>query len=974
MPDISPEWSALLRLIPQYDPIVTAGDAWFDPVAAQLAIDFFPECLRHVEGDLAGMPFVLQPWQRSIIANLFGWKRLDVQGREVRRYRECLVYVPRKNGKALALDTPIPTPTGWTTMGQLAVNDIVFADDGRPTRVIEALDVLQGRQCYRVEFSDGEAITCDAEHLWETIPRRNHRGPSCGWKGMSRGDYRPLAQERIFTTKEIRDTLNVECESNTKRNGAERNHRIKTCGPLQIPRRELPVDPYVLGVWLGDGDSDCARITVGRNDTEILDHLAACGVSAKRNRCSSLFEAVRYRIGGKSSLMCSRGHERAIHWRKNHCRVCERETDRARRGGASVPPKTNVCLNAHLRAMGLLNNKHIPFEYLRSSEEQRMALMQGLMDTDGYSSENGLQCEFTTVKPALRDGFIELATSLGFKPNLKVGRATIYGKDCGEKYRITFTAFADRPVFRLVRKNARLRPAPSKPTRSMFRQIVSVEPVPSVPVRCITVDSPRQLYLCGRAMIPTHNTPLAAGVALYALFCDNEPGAQCYIAAGDREQAGMLFRQARGMVDQEQELSSRCDIYGGLAAGGQSRSIVRKDDASFLRVISAEANTKHGGNTHLAIIDELHVQPNRDLVDVLRTSMASVNRRQPLLVYITTADFGRPSICNEVHDYACKVRDGIIDDPRFLPVVYEKRPEEDWTSEETWARVNPNLGVSVSLEYLRAECVKAQENAAYENTFRRLHLNEKTESDVRAIPMDKWDACGLSAAGEPADSKFWREAAIERLRRSVCTAGLDLGSTSDLTALVLLFREKAEDGGETFTLLPYFWVPRESARLRSRRDRVPYEQWIKEGFVTATEGDATDYASVRADINELAQTFSIRALEVDRLFQGAQLCSDLMSDGLPVEAFGQGFYSMAAPTKRFMELIASGQFRHGNNPVLRWMASNLSTESDAAGNLKPSKKKSSEKVDGIVSAVMALAKEMGPADDAAWYTPGSLLN
>ncbi len=220
--------------------------------------------------------------------------------------------------------------------------------------------------------------------------------------------------------------------------------------------------------------------------------------------------------------------------------------------------------------------------------------------------------------------------------------------------------------------------------------------------------------------------PLAAGVALLIFFTDPERGQQDYIAASDREQAGLLFRHCKGMVEREPALSDRCRIYGGNAAGGQSRSIVREQDGSFLRIVSADAESKHGGNTHLAIVDELHAQPNRDLVDVLQTSMASANRPQPLLICITTADYDRPSICNEKHGYASKVRDGIIQDPSFLPCIYEAGREDKLTDEAVWRKANPNLGVSVSLDFLKRETQRAKDTPAYENTVRQLHLNQIT--------------------------------------------------------------------------------------------------------------------------------------------------------------------------------------------------------------------------------------------------------
>lgn len=273
-------------------------------------------------------------------------------------------------------------------------------------------------------------------------------------------------------------------------------------------------------------------------------------------------------------------------------------------------------------------------------------------------------------------------------------------------------------------------------------------------------------------------------------------------------------------------------------------------------------------------------------------------------------------------------------------------PGDDWTSPETWEKANPNLGISIKLEDLAAECEKAKAIPGYENTFKRLHLDIWTEQDVRAIPMNAWDACGGGV-----DPVEWRREQLESLLHQPCVGGLDLGSTGDLTALVLLFGES-----KPFTLLPFFWVPQESAVKRERRDHVPYPQWIKQGFIFPTPLTMTDYDKVRLDINKLADDYGIRELAVDRLFQGAQLCMQLGRDGLPVQAFGQSFLMFAAPTKFFLELIMCDGIRHGNNPVLRWMAANAATDDDAHGNLKFDKKKSLERIDGIVASVMALGR------------------
>ncbi len=431
-------------------------------------------------------------------------------------------------------------------------------------------------------------------------------------------------------------------------------------------------------------------------------------------------------------------------------------------------------------------------------------------------------------------------------------------------------------------------------------------------------------------------TPMAAGILLYTLFRDDEPGAEVYGAASEYKQASLVFEHARGMVFQNSELRASCQVYNG-----QAKSVQLGEETGFstYRVISSDAYSSHGYNTHAAVVDELHTQANRDLVDALMTSTGA--REQPLVVYITTSDFEREgSICNEKHAYACQVRDGIITDRSFLPVIYEASRDDDWTDPKVWAKANPNMGVSVSREYLERECKRAQDLPTYENTFKRLHLNIRTEQDIRWLSMDQWDAG--DGAVDPAS-----------LEGAMCFAGLDLATTTDVAALVLLF--PGDDG--TFDVLPYFWAPKDGATKRQKRDRVPYLTWARQGFLELTDGNVVDYDVIRKRVKELSETYNIRELAIDR-WNSTQLQTQLMGDGLEVVKFGQGFASMTAPSKELEKLVLGCKLRHGGNPVLRWMASNVSVEQDAAGNLKPSKKKSTEKIDGIVSLVMALGRAL----------------
>lgn len=439
-------------------------------------------------------------------------------------------------------------------------------------------------------------------------------------------------------------------------------------------------------------------------------------------------------------------------------------------------------------------------------------------------------------------------------------------------------------------------------------------------------------------------TTLVAGLALFVLFCDKEIGQQNYIAAGDREQAGFLFRHCRGMVEQEKELSGRCRIYGGHAEAGQSRSIVREETNSFLRVISADGDSKHGGNVHLAIIDELHTQPNRELVEALITSTGKKVRKEPLIVYMSTADYDRPSVCNEKHEYACRIRSGETKNPAFLPVIYEAPRDADWTSEATWSLANPNLGVSVSLDYLRRECLKAQDSPSYENTFRRLHLDQKTETDIRWITMSVWDSCGL-----PFDPEI--------LLGRECFAGLDFGWRDDYAALELVFP------GDLIHVLSFFWLPREG-----RRDKYafPTSDFIAQGLVKLTEGNATDIDAIYQTLRECRDKYDLVQVALDPSNARKQ-GQDLMNDGFDVVEFIQSKRNYNEPCRYLESSLKECKIRHNGNPVLRWMASNVTIDINGLGEIMPKKVKSSEKIDGICGMLMGLGAMMHRPEPTSVY-------
>ena len=396
-----------------------------------------------------------------------------------------------------------------------------------------------------------------------------------------------------------------------------------------------------------------------------------------------------------------------------------------------------------------------------------------------------------------------------------------------------------------------------------------------------------------------------------------------------------MFDVAVDMVRQSPALMKRVKIIPS------TRRMIYQPTGSIYQVLSSEVATKHGLNVSACIFDELHTQPTRALYDVM-TQGSGDARRQPLWFLLTTAGTDRNSICWEVHQKALDILEGRKNDPRFYPVLFGLPDDADWTNEENWYRANPSLDHTITIDKVRDAFRKAQETPADENQFRQLRLNQWVKQSVRWMPMDKWDECG--GVVDP-----------YALEGRACYAGLDLSSTSDLTALVLAFPPTSED--EPYRVLPFFWLPEETLSLRVRRDHVPYDQWAKRGFIQTTEGNVVHYGFIERFICELGERYDIREIAHDR-WNATMMVQTLEDDGFTMVPFGQGFKDMSPPTKELMRLVLEHRLCHGGHPVLRWNMDNAFVRTDPAGNLKLDKEKSTEKVDGAVALVMALDRAM----------------
>lgn len=926
------------------------GIRW-DDAAARRVFNFFERKLRLSEGQFDNQPFILQPMQEFILGSIFGWKRAD----GTRRFRRAYIEAGKGCGKALAMDTAIPTPNGWTTMGEIRPGDTVFDERGLPTEVLGVSDVMENHDVYEVVFDDGERIVADAEHLWFTEMRKRDVGSGRGsLKGEPKSEWGAW-RRAVRTTKEIAETLRY---PNGKYLTA--NHSIDLTSPLALPAVDLEIEPYTLGAWLGDGDSDCARITCADADIELLDNLRAAGCAVGTRKSNPTGTAGRYRIGSVGV----RG-----------------------KGGKES-------LNAALRAAGLLGNKHIPVPYLRASTEQRLALLQGLMDTDGHIDDQSGRCEFTTIDKEFANQVAELCHTLGLKVAITEGRASINGRDISAKWRVFFNAPHDLPVFRLKRKLERQAKRHNRRRLSGDRKIVECRRVKSVPVKCIRVASPNSLFLAGRGMVPTHNSPLVGGIGLYGLVYDDEPGAQIYAAAATKDQASILFRDAVKMMRQSPDLSKKVKPSGGFE---REYNIAYHKSQSYFRPMSREAGkTGSGLRPHFALCDEVHEHPGPEIMRMLEAGFKF--RRQPLMVMITNSGSDRLSVCWREHEMACAVAAGTQtpddvyeyvgetwpgSDEHFSYVCALDKDDDPFEDDSCWIKTNPLLGVTVTKEYIASQVAFAKNFPSDAPGILRLYFCVWTDAHSSWMPRKTVES-------------VMAEFDIKEHEGKPVFLGVDLSRHQDLTCVAYVVptghREMARPDGTVF-LAPTFdaWVdsftPADTLKEREDRDKAPYSLWVKEGYIQAIPGERIRYDYVAYSVAQADKKFDIKAVAYDNYAyaefkeacgalglelvhrdhpQGGlrrnkpdeALVEQAKAEGLPEP----GGLWMPGSIREVESMIIDGRIRLRANPVLMtaMMAATFS-KPDPLGNKYLVKESAHRRIDPAVALCMAV----GAAVDGA---------
>lgn len=770
-------------------------DYWMDYKSAEFCIQIIEKTLCHQQGErldgtpLRGKPFLLEPYQKFIIYNLVGFK---LKGTDIVRFHEALIYIPRKNGKALSLDTEIPTPRGWVKMQDVHAGDYVFSVGGNPAKVLLESEIFN-KPMYLVEFEDGTSIKASADHVWtvqtkdsrRTAKRKTRRAPvkpelrkSGGWYDVTTADMAGDFKHARIDGK-----------------GVEYKYRVPMAGAVEYPEKELSVSPYMLGVWLGDGTSKSTHIASGEQDVDEMRRL----IEAEGYNC----KIIRY---------------------KDRC--YEIIPDPHSRGETQ-----DGSLRDALKAIGVIRNKHIPQEYLQGSIYQRMELLRGLMDTDGYVSKAG-QCEFTQKNKALSLQVLELVRSLGYKATITEKAARCDGKDCGNVYRIMFFTDREHPCFKLKRKAARLKEKLSD--RMKAKSIVNIAPIDICPSKCIMVDDPSHLYLAGDGFTATHNTGLAAALAWALSLLYRKSGSKTYIASAALMQSLESFNFLKYNVNRMGENQKDGGSVKIIDNNNEHSMESELGDGSFfIRALASNPDAQDSLNASFAICDEIHAFKQPKQYNLFKEAMKAYTNK--LIIGISTAGDNEQLFLGQRLKYCRKVLDGTVKDEQyfiFMCCAPEgiKDGSVDFTDPKIHEMANPAYGVSIRPDELMNDAQQALNDPQQRKDFFAKSLNVYTNALKAYFNIDEF---------RKSDEKYdWT---IEQLSKLPIKwyGGADLSKLHDLTTAALFGNYKGVD-----IIITHAWFPVVAAHIKADQDNIPLFGWQDDGWLTMCNSPTVNHSDV----------------------------------------------------------------------------------------------------------------------------------
>lgn len=901
----------------------------FDAEKAGRMMNFFPDMLILRSGKWDGRQFDLMPWQEFMVGSLGGWVRKD-DGR--RRFQDVYLQCGKGAGKQLADDTPILTSNrGWTTHGDLKVGDFVFGMDGKPTRVIQVHEPSMPK-CYRLEFACGGEIVCSAEHLWKTRVRRAGEK-----KGGSR--YRGRAEfEKVRTAENIYQTRYA-----SKGGRLMANHSVPATPAVDFQHcdNELPVAPYTLGVWLGDGSKTRPVIASHHNDWPfVLDRIMREGYGA---RMTHEFENhAMYRITGLKQGLKQLG---------------------------LLIPQT--------QAKGK-TWKRIPEEYLRASPQVRWDLLCGLMDADGSTGAKGV-ARFSNNNRNLIDGVEWLARSLGFRPNVRKSKQRPH--ENRPVFVVRFSAHNIGAPFYIPRKRAKIEKfQPKKASYTKWNTVSNIEPVESVKCRCITVAAEDGLYLAGRHLIPTHNSPLCGGLALYLLVADGEAAAEVYLAAATYDQAGIVFGDILKAIESNSDLNECLIVRGGDAS---PREITYRPPGGSMSLMRRVANNSTGKNISgfrpsAGVFDEVAFWKSPEMLDAMRRGGGK--REQPLMLMLTNAGAGIDSVAWPLYQHAYAVAHGETEDDTHFPLIFDIDKTDDiWNDESCWVKANPSYPTLPTPESLRKEVARCKSIPGERNSVRRQHFNEwVSDASQYFLGEESIDAVMVDALDD------------NKLADLPMAIGLDLSRRDDLTAAAQVWK----DADDNYYIRSHFWAPEDGLIERAQAvPRLPWDIWAHDGTINATEGKVVDYRHVVEFLIRMNEEWKFSGIAFDD-WRSDMLFKEFQSAGIglymaDVEGLQRGKpagkivlwkhpqgFNRSNPSKKqgakvydnglksplwmseSIELLKTG-IQKGTlfierNACMRYNLLSVKVVENDSGGVRFTKSKSTGKIDGCVAAAMGV--------------------
>jgi len=843
--------------------------------APEFCISIIESTIKHQQGEtldgkpLRGKSFLLLPFHKFIIYNLVGF---NLAGTDVVRFHEALIYIPRKNIKALALDTDIPTPDGWVKMRDIHSGSMVFGTDGIPHKVIAESEIFH-KPTYSVVFDDGSEIIASADHIW-TVQTKDSRRTSK--RKTRRAPNKPELRERdgwyeVTTADMIHDYKRGRCDGT----GTEYKYRVPITKPVEYPERDLPIDPYTFGVWLGDGTSTNCTVTCSDFDrNEMMMNVS------------------------------NEGHLCRWHEYKNRAGCFSIDATEGRGGNHKNP-----FLEA-LRSLGVYGNKHIPDIYMTASVEQRLALLQGLMDTDGTCTKVG-QCVFTQKKGRLTTEVKELVASLGMRVTERTYGTSCNGVPAGEATDIQFWATKSFPCFRLERKKARLKDALTP--RMSAKSIVNITEYGNVPSKCIAIDSDDHLYLAGRGYTATHNTSFSAALAWALSLWYRNSGAKTYITAA----ALMQSLESYNFLTYNVKAMGEWDKDGGHVHiidnnNEHSMSAQLGEGSFFIRALAANPDAQDSLNCNIAICDEIHAFKQPKQYNLFKEAMKAYTNK--LLIGISTAGDNEQAFLGQRLKYCRKVLDGTVKDEQYFIFIACANPDEngeiDYTNPIVHEMANPAYGVSIRPNEILNDALQAQNDPQQRKDFFAKSLNVYTNAIKAWFNLDEF---------RRSDKKYsWTLQELSRLPVE-WYGGADLSRMYDLTAAALVGNYKGVD-----IIITHAFFPVTQAAAKADTDNIPLYGWMDDGWLTMCNSPTVNIADiVNWFISMRKMGFNIRQVGHDRKFAGEEYFPAMKRAGFKVIDQPQYYYLKSQGFRHIEKAAKDGNLYYLHSDAYEYCVGNV---------------------------------------------------